>query len=74
MDYKERRLEEFLRAQKQSRKSKDVFLVCCFKCDEVICRSDHIVLFGENRYTCMEPDFEDYILVNYYYYYFLKFL
>ena len=64
MDYKERRLKEFLLEQKQARKSKDVFLVCCFKCDEVVCLSKHIVLFGENRYTCIEPDYDEYILVT----------
>ena len=64
MDYMDRRLKEFLLEQKQAMKSKDVFLVCCFKCDEVVCLSEHIVLFGENRYTCIEPDFDDYILVT----------
>ena len=59
----DRRLKEFLLEQKQARKSRDVFYVCCFKCDDIVCRSEHIVLFGENRYTCIEPDFDDYILV-----------
>ena len=62
--YMERLAKERLREAKLRSKSEETFLVCCYRCDQVVCRSTELVCLHETHHTIIDPELDNLIKVS----------